>query len=247
MEQARPRWHAGSDDDQHFAREPRAKLQQSAGAGHATDGQPGERGGVHVLIADDHDLLRDSLAAFLNSDGEFRVSEAADLGSALRMARAGGRFDLVLLDYSMPGMNGFDGLGAMLAASPGTPVAVMSGALNPMLGERALERGAAGFIPKTLAARELVAAIRTMIGGARFTPDPEWKPERAPVEPGVALSRREEQVLGLLNGGLTNREIAERLGLQEVTAKLHVKNLCRKLDARNRTHAVLIGQQLGLI
>ena len=181
---------------------------------------------MRILIADDHDLVRETLAAFLLAEGFSEVRTVATLDAALEELRVSGRFDLVLLDYSMPGMNGFEGL-ARAKAAAGTPVAIITGTAQRDLAEAALEAGAAGFVPKTLASRAMVE-------------EPEM-PEAL-----ATLTRRETDVLRGICEGKSNKEIARDLDLQEVTVKLHVKTLSRKLGAKNRTHAAMIARDAGL-
>lgn len=204
---------------------------------------------MRILIADDHDLLRDTLALFLQREDGFSTAEARDLPEALARIGAEGPFDLVLLDFGMPGMDGLDGLRRAMAANGGRPVALMSGLAPRAVAEEALAAGAAGFLPKTLPAKSLVSAVRFMASGEQYAPVrfmTEAEPEPAPNALAEKLSPRETQVLEGLCRGLANKEIARELGLQEPTVKLHVKTLCRKLDARNRTQAAMIAKAAGL-
>lgn len=201
---------------------------------------------TRILIADDHELLRDMLIAYLTAEGGFVVSAVADVAAAASALTAPA-FDLVLLDYQMPGMNGFAGLEAIIAAAAPTPVALMSGSAPPDVAEQALQRGAAGFLPKTLPARSVVNAIRFMAAGEVYLPLDLARGAQHPVEAfDGQLSPRERQVLGGLCQGKSNKEIALDLGLREPTIKLHVKLVCRKLDARNRTHAAMIARDAGV-
>jgi two-component system nitrate/nitrite response regulator NarL len=200
---------------------------------------------MRILIADDHDLLRETLALLLEREPGFTVVHAATLDQALDRIGAEGPFDLVLLDYAMPGMNGLQGLQRALAAAAGRPVAMMSGMASRDVAEQALALGAAGFLPKTLPARSLLNALRLMAGGEQFAPV-SFMTAPAPAAEEATLSPRESQVLKGLCDGLSNKEIARRLALQEPTIKLHVKTLCRKLGARNRTHAAMLGREKGL-
>ena len=202
---------------------------------------------MKVLIADDHELVRDTLAAFLDHERDIQTVAVADLGAACIAAREA-IFDLILLDYAMPGMNGLDGLAEAIAASDGRPVAIMSGTAPKSTAQAALDAGAIGFLPKTMGARSLVNAIRFMASGEVFVPvdfmtaaEPE---EANPLA--KRLSQRELEVLGGLCRGLSNKEIARELELQEVTIKLHVKTLCRKLRVKNRTQAALTAKEAGV-
>lgn len=201
---------------------------------------------TRVLIADDHELLRDVLRSYLEAEGGFEAVTVADLPSALERLAAEDRFDLVLLDYAMPGMDGFAGLEQAIAAAPETPVALMSGLAPAGVAEKVLSMGAAGYFPKTLPARSVVNAIRFMAAGETYMPlDMMRQPSAAEsAEPG--LTPREREVLALLCEGLANKEIARDLGLREPTIKLHVKTICRKLGARNRTHAAMLARERAM-
>lgn len=202
---------------------------------------------MRILIADDHQLVRDAIAGFLRQEPDFTVEIAADLAEALAVARQQETFDVILLDWMMPGMDGLQGLAAMRAARPGTPVAILSGTAPRSVADAALAAGAAGFLPKTMSTRTLVAAIRFMAAGEVYAPM-AMMTDREPTASlaGAQLSERETEVLRYLCEGLANKEIARRIDLQEVTVKLHVKTLYRKIGARNRTHAAMLAKAAGL-
>jgi DNA-binding NarL/FixJ family response regulator len=204
---------------------------------------------MKILIADDQELVRETIAAFLRQDPGFTVDIAADLGVALRAVKAEGPYDLVMLDYTMPGMNGLEGLAIMRAAVPGTPVAILSGTAPRAIAEQALAEGAAGFLPKTMTTKSLVAAARFMAAGEVYAPMLRMGDRKANSDAEALISPltpRELDVLRRLCRGMANKEIARDLDLQEVTVKLHVKTLYRKIDARNRTHAAMIAKEAGL-
>lgn len=203
---------------------------------------------MRILIADDHDLLRDTLVMFLERQDDIEAQTAADLDAALKIASSQDQFDLLLLDYNMPGMNGLSGLTKAMEYDGGQRVALMSGQATRDIAQKALDAGAAGFVPKTLPAKSMVNAIRFMAMGEQYAPlefmtAPTDEPENELTE---KLTPREFQVLRGLTEGKSNKEIARDLEIQEPTVKLHVKTLYRKIDASNRTQAALIAREAGL-
>lgn len=203
---------------------------------------------MRVLLADDHELVRETIAAFLENEDGFKVVQSGDLDGVMTAIMTHEPFDLFLLDFEMPGMNGLEGLQSILERVTPKPVALISGIANKSVAQSALDMGAAGFLPKTMAAGSLVNAVRFMAMGEKYAPvdfmTKEEATEKHPLE--EVLSQREMQVLSGLVRGLANKEIAREIDLQEVTIKLHVKTLCRKLDAKNRTQAAIVAKEAGL-
>ena len=203
---------------------------------------------MRVLIADDHDLLRDTLVMFLNAEGGIETSTAATLDDACKAIETEEAFDLVLLDLNMPGMNGLEGLKKAISLKDGQRVALISGEATRETAEKALDAGAAGFVPKTLPAKSMINAVRFMAMGEQYAPiDFMTAPDETTKHPlAEKLSPRELQVLKGLTEGKSNKEIARDLDITEPTVKLHMKTLYRKLNVANRTQAALIAREEGL-
>lgn len=198
---------------------------------------------MKLLLADDHDLVRDSVAAYLRNEGFEDVITSASVDQTIEILQADSAFDLILLDYQMPGMNGLKGLEQLLSDYPGVPIAIISGAASAEVARRAIECGAVGFVPKSLPAKSIAGAVHIMVSGTVFAPF-EFMSQKE-VKPETGLTSRETEVLRGLCEGKANKEIALDLGLSEVTIKLHVRTLGRKLEARNRTHAAMIAREMG--
>lgn len=208
---------------------------------------------MRLLIADDHELLRDTLRDFLQQQDGIEICTVGDLTGVLDLLAQGEAYDLILLDYTMPGVNGLDGLQHLLERSGTPPVAIISGVADIEIALQAMRMGAQGFLQKSMTARSLLNAIRFMVAGERYLPVDDvlahaTLPTSAPPpEPAsVSLTARETEVLAALCDGQTNKEIARQLQLSEPTIKLHVKTLYRRLGATNRTQAAMIARNLGL-
>ena len=214
---------------------------------------------MKLLLADDHHLVREALSYYLRQTAEeVIVEEAATLDEALRKAAASAPFDAVILDLRMPGMNGLGGLDAMRERLPGVPVVILSGNITRQEIIDARRRGAAGVIPKELRGPALISALRLVLAGETYfpaalidTPAGAAELDRRVAEKAERaalgnLTRRELEVVKLLSGGLSNREIAGQLDLAEVTVKLHLHNAFQKMGARSRADAVRIALQKGI-
>ena len=202
---------------------------------------------MRILIADDHDLVRDMMAAYLERDSGMKVVQCSSYDDAMEEIARSGPFELVLLDYRMPGMRGLEGLRAALEASNGNPVALISGSADKSVAEEALAAGAAGFLPKTMSARSMTNAVKFMTLGETFVPV-DFMTAKEAENPALAhLTPRERQVLEGISKGKSNKEIALDHDIQEVTVKLHVKTLCRKMGAKNRTQAAMMARDQEMV
>jgi two-component system nitrate/nitrite response regulator NarL len=201
---------------------------------------------LRILIVDDHTLLIDTVVASLTSEFGFSVEAAGDVASAMAMIDQHGSFDVILLDYDVPGMKALEGLRLLIEANDG-PVVLFSGVVNRSTVEMALDQGASGFVPKTLGLRALGHALQLVADGEVFLPAEFIRHANTPDTADFGLKPRELRVLTLLGKGMQNKKIGLELGLEEVIVKMDVKSICRKLKADNRTQAVINAMRNGLI
>lgn len=201
---------------------------------------------LRILIVDDHTLLIETVVASLTSEFGFSVEAAGDIASAMAMIDQHGNFDVILLDYDVPGMKALEGLRSLMEANDG-PVVLFSGVVNRTTVEMALDQGASGFVPKTLGLRALGHALQLVANGEVFLPAEFIRHANTNDTADFGLKPRELRVLALLGQGMQNKKIGLELGLEEVIVKMDVKSICRKLEAENRTQAVIAAMRHGLI
>ena len=212
---------------------------------------------ITLLIADDHPLFRAALrqAAQDALGRDVALHEAGTLPAVLAMLESYADIDLVLLDLHMPGSHGLAGLAAVRAQHPGVAVVVVSANEDPRVVRRALAHGAAGYLPKSSGLEELREAILTVRDCAQWLPpglraavaSAESAPEDAALAARLAsLSPQQFRVLSLVAEGLLNKQIADRLQVQERTVKAHLSAIFERLGVRNRTQAGVVLRELEL-
>lgn len=201
---------------------------------------------IRVLVVDDHPVVRQGLHSMLHGESGITIVGTASSG------REGLAFaerlspDVVLLDLRMPDLGGVEVISSLRSSRPESKILVLT---NYQFDEdifRALEAGALGYLLKTCTQHEMVDAILSVSQGKRHIPTPLAK--RLAERVGrSSLSSRELEVLGLVVQGLTNKEIANKLNISDITARNHVISLLSKLDAKDRTEAATIAIRRGLV
>jgi DNA-binding NarL/FixJ family response regulator len=201
-----------------------------------------------ILIVDDHPLFVEALKLVIQ--GAFPDATIADAAS-IEAARAAldkeGPFDLVLLDLSMPGTRGLDGLIELRTRHPRLPIVVVSALEDPRIIHEVMTCGAAGFISKSTRGSELGDAIREVMAGSIVLPKGYEPPQADAASAGASdltarlatLTPQQVRVLQMLRQGLLNKQIAYDLGVGETTVKAHVSEILRKLKVSSRTQAVI--------
>ena len=205
-----------------------------------------EQARIRVLSVDDHPLLRQGIAGLIADETDMTlVAEAANGREALEQFRTH-RPDVTLMDVMMPEMNGVEATVAIRAEFPGARIIVLTTYTGDVQAARALNAGASGYLLKNSLRTELMATIRAVHAGRKVL-SPDITVAVAKHAAHDALSPSEIRVLGLIAGGLSNREIAAKLAVTEEAVKGQVKSILAKLGANDRTHAAVIGLRNGII
>ncbi len=209
---------------------------------------------IRILVVDDHPVVRDGLVAMLGTQPDFEVVAQAAAGREAVQKAAAVRPDIVLLDLEMPDMDGVEALRQMRERDPELRALVFTAFDTDERILGALRAGAQGYLLKGAPRDDLFRAIRVVHeGGSLLQPVVASKLLRhvsaseTPPSPGSDLTGRELDVLRLIAEGLRNNEIAGRLTISERTVKFHVSSILSKLGAGNRTEAVRMAAQRGLI
>ena len=198
-----------------------------------------------VLLADDHPLMLTSLRMLLEPEHEV-VGTVTD-GQALLDAAERLRPDLVITDVEMPGLDGIAATRSLQASLPDMRVLILSVHTEPSRVRAAFEAGAWGYLTKSSAPEEIALAVREVLADrfyvspavARAAVGPARHPESAPQAEGVALTPREEEILRLVAEGLSNRQIASRLGMAVTTVRTHLSSVYGKLQVKTRVELAL--------
>jgi DNA-binding NarL/FixJ family response regulator len=201
---------------------------------------------IRVLTVDDHAILREGIAALVNSECDMKlVAEASNGQEAIEQFRLH-RPDVTIMDLQMPGLNGIDAVIGIRKEFPDARIILLTTYTGDVQVLRALKAGARAYILKGHVHRELLETIRAVHAGKKRIP-PEVAAELADHAAEDELSSREIEVLRLIARGNANKVIADQLSISEETVKSHVTNVLSKLGANDRTHAVTIALTRGII
>lgn len=217
---------------------------------------------VKILVVDDHPLIREALRQVLKRlETDVAIVESDNGAAALDLAGRHDDLKLIMLDLSLPGINGFEVLARMRELRPAVPVVVLSAFDDRDTVIRALDEGAIGFIPKTSSAQVMLSALQLVFSGGVYLPpellssatalapmpalsDAQSRPSKTPAD--IGPTERQTQVLALLVQGKPNKLICRELNLTEGTVKIHVGACLKALNVANRTDAVVAVGRLGL-
>lgn len=204
------------------------------------------RGVIRVLCVDDHPIVRKGIASLLANEPDLKlVGEAATGREAVERYRAT-QPDVTLMDLRLPDFNGVTATRMIREEFPEARIIALTSYDGDQDIYRALEAGARGYLLKEMVHTDLLRAIRVVHSGKRLIP-PEVSARLTEYFPQIVLTEREVEVLSFVARGMANKDIAHRLGTASGTVKMHVQNILSKLGASDRTHAVTIAMERGIL
>jgi DNA-binding NarL/FixJ family response regulator len=201
---------------------------------------------IRVLCVDDHPIVRKGIASLLANESDLKlVAEAASGRQAVEMHRTL-QPDVTLMDLKLPDLDGVGATKLIREESPQARIIALTSYDGDQEVYRALEAGARGYLLKEMVHTDVLRAIRVVHSGKRLIP-PEVAERLSEYFPQIVLTEREVQVLSFVAKGMANKDIAFRLGTASGTIKMHVQNILSKLGAADRTHAVTIALERGIL
>ena len=203
-------------------------------------------GTIRVLCVDDHPLVRKGIASILANEPDMVLVAEANNGREAVSLFKEHKPDVTLMDLRMPEIDGTSATRMIRQDAPDAKIIALTSYDGDQDIYRALEAGVRGYILKEMVHTEVVRAIRTVHSGKRLMPQ-EVAERLSEYFPQVALTPREVEVLGCVAKGMANKEIALQLGTASGTVKMHIQNILAKLGASDRTHAVTIAMERGIL
>jgi DNA-binding NarL/FixJ family response regulator len=201
---------------------------------------------ISVFIVDDHPVFRQGLVSILDGEPDIVLVGEASTGRQALGSYRQLQPDVVVMDIQMPEMNGIEATGLIRREFPDARIIVLTTYEGDVHALRAMKAGASAYMLKSMVRKELIDTIRAVQAGRRYV-TPSVAVSMASHLRGDALTVREIQVLELAAAGKTNRLIGVQLGISEATVKVHMKNVLSKMNANDRTHAVVLAVERGII
>jgi two-component system response regulator DegU len=210
---------------------------------------------IRLMLVDDHRMLREGLRRSLEEEGFYVVGEAADGEAAVRLVPAA-KPDVILMDVSMPDMDGIEATKRILQAAPEPRVVMLTMHADKDLIDQAIKAGAVGYLTKDCSIDEVTEAVRMAANGETALSPALAKTmltevrkidEKAAREEDRLVTKREEEVLQLIADGCSTPEVAQKLYISQKTVKNHLASIYEKLNARDRTQAVLLAVRMGIV
>jgi two-component system response regulator DegU len=210
---------------------------------------------IRLMLVDDHRMLREGLRRSLEEEGFYVVGEAADGEAAVRLVPAA-KPDVILMDVSMPDMDGVEATKRILQNSPEQRVVMLTMHADKDLIDQAIKAGAVGYLTKDCSIDEVIDAVRMAANGETALSPALAKTmltevrkidEKAAREEDRLVTKREEEVLQLIADGCSTPEVAQKLYISQKTVKNHLASIYEKLNARDRTQAVLLAVRMGIV
>ncbi len=201
---------------------------------------------IRILVVDDHPIMRVGITELIASSKEMEAVAQAGSGEEAITLHTLHHPDITLMDLRLPGISGVETIRRIRSHSPKARFIVLTTYAGDEDIFQAMEAGATGYLVKGMPQEMLVNAVKRVHAGGRYLP-PTMSQALASRKPDSSLSNREREVLGLMAKGKSNREIANNLGITEATVKCHVSVILGRLNASDRTQAVVIALQRGLI
>jgi two-component system response regulator DegU len=210
---------------------------------------------IRLMLVDDHRMLREGLRRSLEEEGFYVVGEAADGEAAVRLVPAA-KPDVILMDVSMPDMDGIEATKRILQTAPELRVVMLTMHADKDLIDQAIKAGAVGYLTKDCSIDEVTEAVRMAANGETALSPALAKTmlsevrkidEKAAREEDRLVTKREEEVLQLIADGCSTPEVAQKLYISQKTVKNHLASIYEKLNARDRTQAVLLAVRMGIV